>query len=347
MQTTLHRARQLAAKVVRRFRRVAANFSQPSDVERLMAALPAVETSDGIKGQVVLITGSTRGVGKVIAETLAKDGARIIIHGRDGTQAQMVAQALPDTGAGPHLALAADLGTKGGAADMIAQALKLAGRIDVLIHNAAQMGPGDKFAWEIAPDHFDQVMRTNFGAVHEASSSLITHWLEAGQVGRILHISTGAAAQPSAKISGYGVSKAALESLAAHFTADLASSGIAITTVRLGSVKTDMTAAYFSWEDAEQLPPPESVMPVIQHAVTAPADSVHGRVFTSWGFNADAVSAKAMTHPAAAAPMFRYPQFEVDGEKVTRDSGRLTIYDRAENQFGPAPEVTAALQDLL
>ena len=341
-----HRMRQLTSKVVRRARRLADNLAQPSEIERLMAALPRTEASGSVAGRTVLVTGSTRGVGRTIAETLAEDGAQVIVHGRradgpDGSEA--AARRLPG---GDARWVAGDLSSPESAAKVLRDALGL-GEVDMLIHNAAVAGPQSQAIWELTPDDLAALIHTNLEAVHAMSSALVRHWLEAGRTGRIVHVSTGAAEGAAPKLGGYSTSKAALEALARSYAEDLGRCGICVTTVRLGSVATDMTKRHFRWEDAARLPPPESVMPVIRHAVSAPADGVHGRTFTSWGMNADPVSGRFMAHPAAASPVFRYPSFELDGRPVRRDSGEVTIYDRAENQFGAAPEVKAALRDML
>ncbi len=346
MNRYIHRVRQLSAKVVRRARRVLANLSQPSEIEKLLAALPKQAAGARIEGVRILITGSTRGVGRAMAETLAREGAHVIVHGRDGAIARKVAREITAAVTGSTLSsVAGDLSDP--ETDIVSAAIKAAGGIDVLINNAAMVGPADKHIWEIDAASLASVMQTNFASVHRVSAALVRHWLRAGQTGRIVFISTGAAENPAPKLGTYGVSKAAMESLVKNYATDLGASGICVTTVRLGSVKTDMTRSFFNWEDAEQLPPPETVMPVIRHVLSADPASVHGRVFTSWGMNADPVSGATMIHPAAAAPVFRYPQFKLGGRPVTRDSGKVLIFDRAENQFGPAPQVAEALTEMI
>jgi histidinol-phosphate aminotransferase len=348
MKALILRTRLLLAKVMRRIRRIMANFTQPSDIEKLMAALPEITTKSGLKGAVVLVTGSTRGVGRAIAETLSAEGARVVVHGRDKAAAEKVASEISAKTKQDVLAVAADLSMVGAGQTLVTQARSAAGGLDIVVNNAGIVGPVDRPLWMVDHTTMDEVIRTNLAAVHETTSAAISHWLEDATPGRVINISTGAVEANMAKMGSYGVTKTALESLSAHFAADLDRRGIAVTTVRLGSVKTDMTKSFFPWEEAQSLPPPESVMPVILHAATAPWDAVTGKVFSSWTFNADVVSGgQGMAHRAAASPIFRYPMFKIDGQEVPRDSDTITIYDRAENQFGAAPQVKQALHDLI
>ncbi|MCC0064931.1 MAG: SDR family NAD(P)-dependent oxidoreductase [Defluviimonas sp.] len=345
MRQLIHRSRQLSAKVVRRLRRVAANLSEPSDIEKLLAAMPRSGAVGEVAGSRILITGSTRGVGRVMAETLARDGALVIVHGRDPGKAAAAAAAIAGSAGGRVASVAGDLSDPD--TDLVAQAAAEVGGIDVLIHNAGVLGPSDTHIWDVPADTLSETMRTNFDAVHRLTSSLVKHWLAAQTAGRILFISTGTAEIPTAKLGPYGIAKSAMERLARSYAHELGTSGIALATIRLGSVRTDMTRSYFNWEDAEQLPPPETVMPVIQYALTADSRAVHGRVLTSWGVNADPLAGRSMAHPAAGMPAFHYPKFTLNGQPVARDSDKITVFDRAENQFGPAPQVTQALSEML
>src|SRR4051812_44843709 len=88
-----------------------------------------------LDGRVAVITGSTRGIGRAIAERCARDGARVVVNGRNGEAAAAVAQALCEQG---HAAVAAvgDVAAEGGARAIVSAAFEAFGRLDIMVNNA-------------------------------------------------------------------------------------------------------------------------------------------------------------------------------------------------------------------
>jgi 3-oxoacyl-[acyl-carrier protein] reductase len=82
-----------------------------------------------------LVTGSSAGIGEVIAHTLFREGAKVIVHGRDLRRAEAVALAMRNSG-GTAVTSVGDLATDDGAARVAAEALAASGGIDILINNA-------------------------------------------------------------------------------------------------------------------------------------------------------------------------------------------------------------------
>jgi 3-oxoacyl-[acyl-carrier protein] reductase len=84
-----------------------------------------------LENRVALVTGSTQGIGKAIAQRLAADGAKVILHGRDRAKAEAVAQEIPES-----VCLLGDLTEGETAADLVRQAFAVHGALDVLVLNA-------------------------------------------------------------------------------------------------------------------------------------------------------------------------------------------------------------------
>jgi ketoreductase RED2 len=163
---------------------------------------------DSLDGKVVIVTGSSSGIGLAIARALALRGARTVINGRGGTRdAAQVAGTLPEA-----LYVAADVSEEAGCNLLVDSALKRWGRLDVLINNAgvtARIPHSDLKGAELAVWH--RIFATNlFGAwsmVRSAEPHLrVAH-------GQIINVSSVAGIRPGGSSIPYSVSKAALNHL--------------------------------------------------------------------------------------------------------------------------------------
>ena len=87
-----------------------------------------------LSDRVALVTGSYRGTGRGIAHVLAREGARVVVHGFDADPAEAVAREIRDAG-GDALAVAGDIRNDPGGEQVLDQTLSAAGRVDVLVNN--------------------------------------------------------------------------------------------------------------------------------------------------------------------------------------------------------------------
>ena len=90
----------------------------------------------GLKGKNVLITGSTKGLGKAIAEVAAEEGANVVVSGRKEEEAKALASSIASRFGVKALPVAADLGQVGAAEDLFSDALAAMGSLDILVNNA-------------------------------------------------------------------------------------------------------------------------------------------------------------------------------------------------------------------
>jgi NAD(P)-dependent dehydrogenase (short-subunit alcohol dehydrogenase family) len=194
---------------------------------------------------VILVTGSTRGIGAAIAGQLRARGATVIGHGRT---------------AGPET-LAADLGDPGAAHALWDAALALAGgRIDGLINNAGLFADNpidaSDFAWL---DAWEETLRINLTAAAQLSRAAVRHWQAGRRGGRIVHIASRAAHRgDSPDHWHYAAAKAGLVALHKTIARGYAHEGIFSFAVSPGFVATDMAADYLAANDdaalAAQIP---------------------------------------------------------------------------------------------
>lgn len=191
-----------------------------------------------LQGKSAIITGSSRGIGRAIALTFAKQGADLVIH---GTREEALA-ALRDeiTALGVRCVyVAGDIG-KLETAQRLAQAcMEAYGKIDILVNNA---GINSRFSFQdLTPEEWDRMLQTNLTSVFYTCKSVVPQMMEQ-KSGCIVNMSSaaGKTAHPNASAS-YGVSKAGINSLTQKLGFDLAPYGIRVNAVCPGPIETDMS----------------------------------------------------------------------------------------------------------
>ena len=166
-----------------------------------------------LTGKVAIITGSTKGIGKSIAEEYARAGAKVVISSRKADACQQVADELRGQGF-DALPVACHVGDKAQLQNLVDQTLAAFGRIDVLVCNAATnpvYGP----THTVSDEAFDKIMGTNVKGTFWLCNMVIPHMVEQGG-GSIVLLSSIAGLRASANIGVYGMSKAAEAGLARH-----------------------------------------------------------------------------------------------------------------------------------
>jgi NAD(P)-dependent dehydrogenase (short-subunit alcohol dehydrogenase family) len=201
-------------------------------------------------GRAILVTGSSRGVGRAIAKRFAADGDRIAIHHRDSAElAGQLAAALPGAG---HVVVQADLAEPDSVRAMVDTAAARLGGLDVLVNNAGAFGRVDPPhpVFGTGYDEWQAMWRRTFdvnlfGAANAAWAAA-QHMRERG--GRIVNVSSRGAFRGEPEQPAYGASKAALNSMAQSLAVALAPYGIAVACVAPGFVATDMTNEHLKAE---------------------------------------------------------------------------------------------------
>jgi NAD(P)-dependent dehydrogenase (short-subunit alcohol dehydrogenase family) len=181
-----------------------------------------------------LVTGSSRGIGRAIAERLAADGAHVAVHYGSNKQAALDTVAAIEAAGGQAFPVEADLSRPDGVDQLIDGLTEgLAGRpLDVLVNNAAVFGPGI----DATPDEFDRVFHVNVRAPFFIIQKALP-LLRDGS--RIINISSGVTwfAIPEAV---YAMTKGALNALGRSLANTLGDRGITVNTVSPGITRSDM-----------------------------------------------------------------------------------------------------------
>ncbi|GAA2670231.1 SDR family oxidoreductase [Streptomyces lunalinharesii] len=195
-------------------------------------------------GKTALVTGSSRGIGRGIAQRLAQDGALVAVHyGTNDIAAKETVESIQEAG-GRAFAIAAELGVPGDAEALFAAfdaELSAAGAepgLDVLVNNAAISLPGH--IDDVTPEEFDRTIAINT----RAPFFLIQHGLRRMRDGgRIVNVSSAVTTTAFPSTIAYGVSKGAIDTLTRTLAKDVGDRGITVNTVAPGFIETDMNAA--------------------------------------------------------------------------------------------------------
>ncbi len=189
-----------------------------------------------LTGKNAVVTGSTRGIGRAIAEALAESGARVAVVGRDLKRAEEAASAIGNSAMG----FAADVGDTAAVGKLVEDVEKAFGSIDILVNNAGITR--DNLVMRLKDDDWDAVQNANlrgaFAAIRAVSRGMMKR-----RSGRIINIASIVGLIGNKGQANYAASKAGLIALTKSVAKELGSRNILVNAVAPGFIETEMTAA--------------------------------------------------------------------------------------------------------
>jgi NAD(P)-dependent dehydrogenase (short-subunit alcohol dehydrogenase family) len=199
-----------------------------------------------MQGQVAVITGSSRGIGRAIAERMAEQGAKVVVSSRKAAPCEEVAAAInAKHGAGTALVIPANISSKDDLKHLVDETLRQFGRIDSLVCNAASNPYYGPMAG-IADEQFRKILENNVMANHWLIQFAAPAMLERGS-GSITIVSSIGGLRGSPVIGAYCVSKAADLQLARNLAVEFGPRNVRVNCIAPGLIKTDFAKAL--WED--------------------------------------------------------------------------------------------------
>jgi NAD(P)-dependent dehydrogenase (short-subunit alcohol dehydrogenase family) len=227
-----------------------------------------------LTGKSAVITGSSRGIGKAIAERMAEHGAKVVISSRKADACEAVAAEINQKlGQGTAIPVAASISSKEELQRLVDRANQAFGKIDVLVANAASnphFGP----ILSISDEAFRKILENNIMSTNWLAQMVAPQMVERRD-GVIIIVSSVGGLRGSPMIGGYNVSKAADFQLARNLAVELGPHNIRVNCIAPGLVRTDFARAL--WEDPERLARTKATTPL--RRIGEPDDIAGAAVF--------------------------------------------------------------------
>lgn len=186
-----------------------------------------------LEGKTALVTGSTRGLGRIIAEWLAREGADVIVSGREADAVEASVQALKGLGSNAF-GIPADLADLDDTDRLAVAALAHAPKLDILVNNAG-MSIRQSF-WEVSREQFDYQLNVNWRSPFVLNQAIAKNMIDNGIQGRIVNISTIGARACHADALVYDSAKGAVEVMTRNMAFELGPYGISVNCVAPGNI---------------------------------------------------------------------------------------------------------------
>lgn len=227
-----------------------------------------------MKGKVAVITGSSKGIGRAIAERMAEHGAKVVVSSRKLPACEEVTKGINDKfGANTALSIACNISSKDELKNLVDKSTAHFGKIDVLVCNAASNPYYGPLAG-ISDDQFRKTLENNIIANNWLISLTVPQMIQRKD-GAIIIISSVAGFKGSATIGAYGISKAADLQLARNLAIEYGKHNVRVNCIAPGLIKTDFAKAL--WDNPETLKTTEARSPM--HRIGVPDEIAGGAIF--------------------------------------------------------------------
>jgi NAD(P)-dependent dehydrogenase (short-subunit alcohol dehydrogenase family) len=212
-----------------------------------------------LTGKVAIVTGSTRGIGKASVEALAEQGAKVVVSSRKQDACdQAAAEINARFGEGTAIAVAASLSDKAALQHLVDETVRVFGKVDVLVCNAASNPYYGPLAG-IADEQFRKILDNNILANHWLIQ-MVAPGMRERRDGSIVIVSSIGGLRGSPVLGAYCVSKAADMQLARNYAVEFGPDNVRVNCIAPGLVKTDFARAL--WEDPERIAATNSTTPL-------------------------------------------------------------------------------------
>jgi 3-oxoacyl-[acyl-carrier protein] reductase len=187
--------------------------------------------------KVAIVTGGSRGIGRVVAERLGRDGAAVVVNYHSSQEAaEAVAEGIRQTG-GRAVAVQGDVASAADLCRVYDRAIDELGGVDIVVNNAARVVAAPLEL--VSEQDFDQLIAVNLKSVFLSSQLAVRHLRDEG---RVINLAAGLPNAAIAFLGAYGATKVAVEALTRSLAHQLGPRGITVNAVAPGPTDTDMLA---------------------------------------------------------------------------------------------------------
>jgi NAD(P)-dependent dehydrogenase (short-subunit alcohol dehydrogenase family) len=234
-----------------------------------------------LEGRTAVVTGSTSNIGRAIAVAYAREGAHVLVSGRDVERGDAVVAEIRRAGGGADFVVADLDGSPERSQGLAAEALRALGRVDVLVNNAGVYPPATTLTTDGST--FDRIFAVNVKAPFFLTAALVPGMVERGQ-GVVVNLGSWITRLAVPSGSAYAASKAALEALTRAWAAEFGPAGVRVNAVSPGVVAepgselAERAAVMMRGTPAGRPGHPDAIAAAAVYLASAEAEFVHGTV---------------------------------------------------------------------
>lgn len=193
-----------------------------------------------LQNQVALVTGASRGIGKAIAQELARQGARVVGTATSAAGAEAISAYLAEIGPQAGCGMVLNVNQSEACSEIVNAVQKEFGSLSILVNNAGITQ--DQLAMRMKDEEWDSVISTNLTAVGRLSRAVLRNMMKA-KYGRIVNITSVVASSGNPGQINYAAAKAGVEGMSRALAMEIGSRNITVNCIAPGFIDTDMTKA--------------------------------------------------------------------------------------------------------
>lgn len=231
-----------------------------------------------LEGKIALVTGGGRGIGKAIAKALAREGSRVVICSRSGTELKETEKEIKAEGK-ECLIQVADMTSIREVQRLFKTIKSYFGPIDILVNNASILGPISEIS-AYPYQEWLKVIDVNLTGVFIVTQAALKQ-MALKKEACIINISSGVGRTGKPTWGAYAVSKFGVEGLTQVLAPEVASQNICVLSLNPGPTRTKMRALACPDEDPQTLPPPEKIAETCLYLIRNTTLEDSGKAFDS------------------------------------------------------------------